>query len=167
MLRARFLHLIMTHAWSGNRTRVGGVTGERANHYTTAPLMMFITHYAYKCCSDSLPCVIALVDSLAILLLYIHFYIGHLLRQHRGNTYVPCAWRVSNFTATRVSGKQEIAPRNLVVVQKIGLGTRRPTQHMAHTAHIPFFTSNIHWHRNVSSSTRCVSYGWSSTLWLE
>ena len=38
MLRARFLHLIMSHAWAGNRTRVGGVTGERANHYTTAPL---------------------------------------------------------------------------------------------------------------------------------
>ena len=36
MLRARFLHLIMTHAWSGNRTRVGGVTIEHANHYTTA-----------------------------------------------------------------------------------------------------------------------------------
>ena len=29
MLRARFLHLIMSHAWAGNRTRVGGVTGER------------------------------------------------------------------------------------------------------------------------------------------
>ena len=39
MLRARFLHLIMSHAWAGNRTRVGGVTGERANHYTTAPLL--------------------------------------------------------------------------------------------------------------------------------
>ena len=49
MLRARFLHLIMTHAWSGNRTRVGGgvggVTGERANHYTTAPLLQVIAWY--------------------------------------------------------------------------------------------------------------------------
>ena len=26
----------MSHAWAGKRTRVGGVTGERANHYTTA-----------------------------------------------------------------------------------------------------------------------------------
>ena len=35
MLRARFLHLIMKHAWSGNRTPTGRVTSGHANHYTT------------------------------------------------------------------------------------------------------------------------------------
>ena len=38
MLRARFLHLIMKHAWSGNRTPSGGEPSGRANQYTTAPL---------------------------------------------------------------------------------------------------------------------------------
>ena len=40
MLRARFSHLIMTHAWSGYRTPTGGVPSGRANHYTTAPLLL-------------------------------------------------------------------------------------------------------------------------------
>ena len=38
----------MTHAWSGNRTRVGGVTSERANHYTTAPLWTAVMHITNK-----------------------------------------------------------------------------------------------------------------------
>ena len=48
MLRARFLPLIMSHAWAGNRTRVGGVTGERANHYTTAPLSFDNSRLAHR-----------------------------------------------------------------------------------------------------------------------
>ena len=40
MLRARFLHQIMTHVWSGIRTPVGRVTSGRANHYTTAPRIL-------------------------------------------------------------------------------------------------------------------------------
>ena len=38
MLRARFLHITMKHAWSGNRTPTDRVTSGRANHYTTASL---------------------------------------------------------------------------------------------------------------------------------
>ena len=38
LLRARFLHLIMKHAWSGNRTTTSGMPSRCANHYTTAPL---------------------------------------------------------------------------------------------------------------------------------
>ena len=43
MLRARFLHLIMKHAWSGILP-TSGMSSGRANHYTTAPLIL-----CYEC----------------------------------------------------------------------------------------------------------------------